>query len=275
MKTAIALLVVVCALSIDAKFIQAGRNGKALSAAIARTLATHMAAEMKAKDIRAPVLPEFDDPLLVENAELDLAGLDVEGLSGMVAFRDGQVTGLSTVVDDLQIGLTIPARLTYKIFTGTLQARGQYEADVTSVNETHTNTFVGAGFAEGRVERPEAEVEVRIVVNLITNRFTVSSVDIKKVQFEEVEGIAEGLLYNGEPVDWEAVNADAKEFFDTFFRENEAEIEAAVKQLLADLLKDCKITDLIGGDYSCVALPETPRASFSNLIGETLKYIAA
>jgi len=274
MKAFIALLVVVCALSIDAKSFHQ-RNGKALSNAIARTIAQHMASEMKAKDTRSPVLPELDDPLEVENAELELAGLDVEGLSGLVAFRDGQITGLSTVVDDLQIGLTIPARITYKLVTGSLQARGQYEANVEAVNETHVNTFIGAGFAEGRVEKPDFEIEVRIVVNLITNRFTVSSVDIKKLQFDEVEGIAEGLLYNGEPVDWEAVNQDAKEFFDDFFRENEVAIEAAVKQLLADLLKDCKITDLIGGDYSCVALPETPRVSRSRLISEIIKYIAA
>jgi hypothetical protein len=41
-----------------------------------------------------PVLPEFDDPLSVENAELDLTALELEGVSGNVALRNGEVTGL-------------------------------------------------------------------------------------------------------------------------------------------------------------------------------------
>jgi hypothetical protein len=265
MKSIIALLVVICALSIDAKVIKAPKDSKALNDAIARAITQHMAQKM-----RSPVLPEFEDPLPVENAELDLTELELDGLTGFVALRDGEIVGLSTVLDDLAIALTIPARITYTLTAGRLTVAGQYEANV-NLNGTY---FVGAGRLDAEVVNPDFEIIVRIVVNLITNRFTVSSVDIPKVTFQSVQGVAEGLTYDGELVDWDAVNEDAKPVFDAFWADNRSAIEAAVKSLLAELLKDCKITDLIAGNYDCIALPESSRRSRSRLITEILNYLA-
>jgi len=229
---------------------------------------------MYAKNARAPVLPPFDDPLEVENAELDLAGLDLEGITGFVALRDGEVTGLSSIVDNLAIAVTIPARLTYTLTGQVFRARGVYEANVDIDNEEGVAKFEGAGNLDAEVDGFKLTAIVRIVVNLITNRFTVSSAEIPRLEFDSVKGEAEGLTFNGEPVDWEAVNEDAKQFFDEFWGENQGTIEISVRDLLRELLKDCKITDLVAGDFSCIALPESKLGTSTRLVKEVLKYLA-
>jgi len=274
MKVFVALLVVVCALSINAKGIQKVRNPKSLNNAIAQAITMAMAHKMYEKNARSPVLPEFEDPLEVENAELDLSALELEGITGNVALREGQVTGLSTVWDDLAIALTIPARITYLLRTGVLRAFGEYEAHVDIDNEEGLANFEGAGRLDAEVTNPDLQAIVRIIVNLITNRFTVTSVEIPRLEFESVKGEAQGLTFNGELVDWDAVNEDAKPVFDEFWAENRATIETAVRDLLRDLLKDCKITDLIGGDYSCIALPESKVKTRTRLVKEALRYLA-
>jgi len=238
--------------SIDAKSMLNGkRAGFELKDIIAKTVAHGIVRKMVQDNAKAPVLPELEDPFPIENAELDLGSLDVEGLSGLIALRDGEATGTSFIVDDLAIAITIPARITYKLNARTLRAVGQYEVTDVNLEGLH---FHGAGRLDAEIVNPFGQAIVRVTINLITNRFVVNSVDLD-VAFDDVKGEAEGLLFNGEPVDWEAVNEDAQAYWDDFWATNEGEIEASVKALLVELLKDCKITDLIAGNFDCIALP--------------------
>jgi hypothetical protein len=138
-------------------------------------------------------------------------------------------------VDDLAIRLTIPAAAIYTLASGDLHVHGDYEADAL-INYMYIIPILGSGNLTASIKNLAVDADVRIVVNLITNRFIITAVTLN-VQFAEVFGYAEGLKICDEVVDWDAVNEDAKPAFDQFWTENKAEIEQLVKEVLAELLK--------------------------------------
>jgi len=274
MKSIIAIIVVVCALCINANVIQKTkvRDPKGLSSAIAQMFAQKIAREWRAQDTRAPVITPVDDPLNIELIELNFSGED--GISGQIKLSDAVAVGTSSLVDNLLIVLTIPARATYTLSSGRLSIEGRYSADaLIDGGEDGHHHFVGDGPVSGEIVGLQVRVDVRITVNLITNRFVVNSVAIPILDFDSVQGLADGLLYNGELVDWDAVNEDAKPVFDAFWDENQVLIELEVKIILADLLKDCRIDRIIAGDYTCMGATETSSKSNSRLFTQALKYL--
>jgi len=175
-------------------------------------------------------------------------GSDV--ISGTVSLTEGEITGLDTAVDDLKISFTIPAGIKYNLDAGQVGITGPYTADVL-IESGYRIPVTGRGDLVANINQPSLFVDGALLINLITNRATLTRLSID-VSFESLNVQAEQFTICGTEIDWAQFNEEIKTDFDELYAEIKPDLEQIGKDLVNDLLKNCPLTQLIGGDFSCL-----------------------
>jgi len=205
----------------------------------------------KNQDPRAPVLPEFEDPYNFNATQFNFTDLG-ENYEGQFSHGGGQVLGLSTLVDNLVVYPLIPARAIFTLSAAQIVlGSGEYSLDLLFNN---TASFTGTGNLEGSISGVNVRAEVRLLVNLITSKVSVTYVSLD-LGFESVRVRAEAFEYNDQLIDWEWFDENGAVLFDAIYEGVRPTVEAELKVLLNDALRECTIGDLVGGNFECITLP--------------------
>lgn len=95
-----------------------------------------------------------------------------------------------------------------------------------------SGNFTGGGVAIVHVSALDADLRAGFFVNMITNKVTIRTLDIRNISFGSDIMISFGpdLLIGGSPVDWDAVSAGLKTCFDAEFAANRAAVTEMIRQ---------------------------------------------
>jgi len=190
---------------------------------------------------------DLADPLNLNDTTLNL---DASIFRGVVSLVGGIVTGGSNLVDDIAVNLlTLKLTITLDLSTGRIV--GAYTIAGEAVGQDGVSHVVsGTGGVDATINGFKLTATGTLRVNIITNKASIVNLDTQRLSFDSVALGATGALVDGIPVDWDAVNADAKNEFDRVYAEKKDEIldeiEAAVNEILGEYTL-AELIDLITG----------------------------
>jgi len=196
------------------------------------------------QDARIPIEIPIEDPLLIEYLELIFD--DPEDTStGMISASNVKLIGLSALGGEAnpqlgvgQLKLNLDIRLTF----ADLQ-EGNYYTNATFVDAAgETLAFSGEGDVRGLLHELRVVADANITSLIFTS---ITGLDLDIV-FDHATVFAGGLNFNGEPVNWEELNENFKEVFDTTWAANKLTITETIRVALSNLVRDCSLIDLIG-----------------------------
>jgi hypothetical protein len=121
--------------------------------------------------------------------------------------------GLSTFTNNSRLVLLpFPIRLQLQGKIGDFLFHGLHGADL----ELLTSTLVGTGEYALALKQGVFDLEVSVMPNLFAGTITVPKVTVD-LGFTSLTLNSADSAWNGDPVDWDAVNRDIKNAFDTFW----------------------------------------------------------
>jgi len=185
---------------------------------------------------------DLADPLNLNDTTLNLETSIFTGVASLVG---GIVTGGSNLVDDIAVNLlTLKLTITLDLTTGRIVGAYTVAGEAVGQDGVH-HTVSGTGGLDATINNFQLTATGTLRVNIITNRASIVNLDTQRLSFESVNLGATGALVDGVPVDWEAVNADAKNEFDTIYAEKKDEILGEVQGAVNEVLGEYTLAELI------------------------------
>jgi len=200
-------------------------------------------------DISENELPvsAIEDPLKIKNGS---ATLNEEKLRGTFALNNGVVEGLSTFSHDFnydRVNESIHLNATLK----RIRLTGLYEiidgqANLTTLGH---HTFSGQGILNASATGVAASLDLTLKTDAQTLYLSIA--DLKfSFNFDNAGIVAENLVIDGVPVEWETVNQNIRPIFEEFLQAQDVYMQL-VQAEVNKLIECCTIMNLI----ELVALP--------------------
>jgi len=191
--------------------------------------------------VRSDVI-DIEDPLHLNDTTLELTE-DI--FTGIVTLVGGTATGGSGLVDDVAVNL-LTLKLTISIDLPAGRLTGAYTIAGEAIGEDGVHHVVqGAGEIDASIAGFKLDATATLAVNLISNRASIKNLDTQALEFASVQLSATGATVDNEPVDWEAVTADAKAEFDRIYAANKTTILQKITDAINEVLGQYTLAELI------------------------------
>ena len=155
-------------------------------------------------------------------------------ISTNVFYSNSNITGLSSVKDNFEFSLTVPAGVTFTLSTGTVSLQGYHDIDLGVSSGTYWLT--GFGDYQLKIVNLDFGVDVKILINLLTNKFNITKFSLDLGGDELAVNLGETLI-NDEPIEWDIINKNVNCFFQIYW--------PYLKNLLIDPLLKTTLNELL------------------------------
>jgi len=196
---------------------------------------------------RADIIPPFNETQQINDTRVEFNN---ELLVGWVELIGATAHGLHTLVDDIDFNL-ITLKASGTVTVETVQIVGAYGADLVIhlpfIEPPFTNETIAAGVGAGDLGAGGVTItfSANIIPNFITDRVVITHLDAD-VQLGSLHLYLEGLVVDGELVDWELVNQDALGWFNHLVDTQRDTLLSALQEIINTILKEIKLSDIIG-----------------------------
>jgi len=196
---------------------------------------------------RADVIPPFNETQQINDTRVEFNN---ELLIGWVELVGAVAHGLHTLVDDIDFNL-ITLKASGKVTVETAQIVGAYGADLIIhlpfIEPPFTNETIAVGLGAGDLGAGAATItfSANIIPNFITDRVVITHLEADVV-LGSLHLYLEGLIVDGNLVDWELVNQDALGWFNHLVETQRPLLLTSIQQIINEILKTIKLSDIIG-----------------------------
>jgi hypothetical protein len=166
-----------------------------------------------------PACP-IDDPLTVEEGNINVTVTKPILELFVGSYQNGGVAnGLSSLyyeytINLITMGFTVTAGLSADIKGDKYNAEGMVDATPFSDAVVPSGPLSGSGSYYGAIKDGYVAASGTILVNLISNRISLSKLEISEISFTSLEANAGDLTIGDKKIDWVDWNANIKENFD-------------------------------------------------------------
>jgi hypothetical protein len=197
---------------------------------------------------RADLIPALNQTMPINDTRIDFANQTL--IVGFVELIDAVAYDLHTLVDDIDFnlltlkasGLVTLEKASIVGFFGT-----ELIIHLPFIEPPFTNETVasGAGAGDLGAELVEISFSAKLVPNFITDRVHITNLSAD-VKIGGLRLYLENLVVDGVLVNWEEVNLVALEWFNHLVATQKPTLEAAILEIVNFILKDIKLSDIIG-----------------------------
>jgi len=200
----------------------------------------------------------IDDPLKVEAGSLNITLGELGGNTLILNIKQGSkhggavATGLKGLSYKYKLNL-LTLTITFEAVIGnevcikgdSYTAEGSVDVRPFSKNIFPSGDFNGAGKFDACATNFAIQGSARIFVNLITQKISVSKLELKKFTFDKVSVNLEGFSAAGTTIDWADWSSNFKTRFDTEFAQVGLQFNERVRLAVNYHLKELTLEDLI------------------------------
>jgi len=193
-------------------------------------------------DIDEDKPPVPQDPLFIPNTTVVLKE---ETLNGTYSLRNGVVVGLSTMEHHIVYNALFQ-RLSLNMSLKHVRLTGDYEIINGKANlpEVGEHAFSGSGPLNASAAGVKASATLNVRLNLTTGYVSIDKLKFN-LTFDSADIVAENLIVDGEPVNWEFINQMIKPMFDALVPDAQELITEKVQEKINWLLEGCTLKDLV------------------------------
>lgn len=195
------------------------------------------------------LIPPIESPLKLNDTHVNFADYPNEYAEGEVSILNGIVEGLNTLTDTLvfnALALTLKGDASIETAAITADVLAKAIIHLPISGETRTlDAAAGAKLSANILKFSITGLSLKIHVNLITDRGYISDLDANLHFDGPIHCEGNGIQWDKQDIDWEAVNADLPGFIADLIENSRPQLLEIVTTIINVVLSTLSISDLI------------------------------